>query len=243
MRYQRRFLVYFSPLREYNVICGILRWEMNGMRRARKKALSKKTVFWMRVMLPACIVLGLFVLLDARLRPVITTMAQYRCRVVSILAMNEAVMEELAISPDMSEQLICVQRGADGAVTSITVNSSGLNEVKSRLTEAVANRLVELEKQVVDIPLGTLLGWQLFAGRGPNVRLQVVPASFVQATTENELVTAGINQTQHRISVHFKVEMSAILPGYSTSVTVENDVCVAETLIVGEVPKYYAVTN
>jgi hypothetical protein len=30
------------------------------------------------------------------------------------------------------------------------------------------------------------------------------------------------------------------LPGYSTSVTVENQVCVAQTLIVGKVPQYYS---
>jgi hypothetical protein len=34
--------------------------------------------------------------------------------------------------------------------------------------------------------------------------------------------------------------MSAILPGYSTSVTVENEVCIAQTLIVGKVPQFYA---
>ena len=49
-----------------------------------------------------------------------------------------------------------------------------------------------------------------------------------------------INQTQHRIFIRFTVEMSAILPGYSTSVTVENEVCIAQTLIVGKVPQFYA---
>ena len=58
----------------------------------------------------------------------------------------------------------------------------------------------------------------------------------------DSLETAGINQTQHRIFIKFQVEMSAILPGYSTNVTVENQVCVAQTLIVGEVPQFYAGT-
>ena len=78
------------------------------------------------------------------------------------------------------------------------------------------------------------------AGRGPDIPLQVVPASFVESTIVDSLETAGINQTQHRIFIRFTVEMSAILPGYSTEVIVENEVCVAQTLIVGKVPQVYA---
>ncbi|MEG1407262.1 MAG: sporulation protein YunB, partial [Ruthenibacterium sp.] len=89
--------------------------------------------------------------------------------------------------------------------------------------------------------LGTLLGWQIMAGRGPNIHLQVLPASFVETSMVDQVETAGINQTQYRIFIRFTVQMSAILPGYSTSVTVENEICVAETLIVGQVPQVYSV--
>ena len=115
-----------------------------------------------------------------------------------------------------------------------------VNRLKTRLTNAVANRLLSVPKQDVSIPLGTLLGWQIMAGRGPDIPLQVVPASFVESTIVDSLETAGINQTQHRIFIRFTVEMSAILPGYSTEVIVENEVCVAQTLIVGKVPQVYA---
>ena len=56
----------------------------------------------------------------------------------------------------------------------------------------------------------------------------------------DSFVSAGINQTQHRVCIRFTVEMSAILPGYSTSVDVTDEVCVAQTLIVGQVPEFYA---
>ena len=115
-----------------------------------------------------------------------------------------------------------------------------MNRMKARLTEAVSNRLMSLENQDVAIPLGTLLGWQLLAGRGPEVHLQIVPASFVESNVVDTLETAGINQTQHRVCIRFTVEMSAILPGYSTSVEVADEVCVAQTLIVGQVPEFYA---
>lgn len=199
----------------------------------------KRTVLT-RILLVILAVIVMFAVLDARLRPIITTMASYQCRVISVLAMNEAVMAELEAYPKEAGELTRVEKSANGKVSSIEVNTGELNRLKTRLTAAVSLRLMELENQTISIPLGTLLGWQLLAGRGPNISLKVVPTSFVHTTTQDEVETAGINQTNHRIIIHFSVEMSALLPGYTTSVTVENDICVAETVIVGEVPQFYA---
>lgn len=211
------------------------------MRRVRRRAaMPKKRIIFFRLLLTFAAALTAFAVLDSRLRPVITTMAQYQCRVVSVLAMNEAVMEELSRIPQEEQLLVTVEKAPDGTVSAIEINSVEVNRLKTRLTNAVANRLLSVPKQDVGIPLGTLLGWQIMAGRGPDIPLQVVPASFVESNIVDSLETAGINQTQHRISIHFTVEMSAILPGYSTEVIVENEVCVAQTLIVGKVPQVYA---
>ena len=206
----------------------------------RPAAAPKKRAVLIRLFLVFAALFAAFAVLDNRLRPVITTMAQYQCRVVSVLAINEAVMEEISSIPESERSFVNVEKAPDGTVSAIEIDSVELNRLKTRLTNAVANRLLSVPKQDVSIPLGTLLGWQIMAGRGPDIPLQVVPASFVQSTIVDSLETAGINQTQHRVLIRFTVEMSAILPGYSTDVTVENEVCVAQTLIVGKVPQVYA---
>ena len=167
-------------------------------------------------------------------------MAQYQCRVVSVIAINEAVMDELEKMGDVPHRLVHLEKNVDGTVSNVELDSVEMNRLKSRLTEAVSNRLTGLENQDVAIPLGTLLGWQLLAVRGPDIHLQIVPASFVESEVVDTLESAGINQTQHRVCIRFTVEMSAILPGYSTSVDVTDEVCVAQTLIVGQVPEFYA---
>ncbi len=211
------------------------------MRHIRRPAATpKKRVVLIRLFLVFAALFAAFAVLDNRLRPVVTTMAQYQCRVVSVLAINEAVMEELGSIPESERSLVTVEKAPDGTVSAIEIDSVEMNRLKTRLTNAVANRLLSIPKQDVSIPLGTLLGWQIMAGRGPDIPLQVVPTSFVQSAIVDSLETAGINQTQHRVLIRFTVEMSAILPGYSTDVTVENEVCVAQTLIVGKVPQVYA---
>ena len=159
------------------------------MRRAGPKNRKRKYRWKLAGVLLAAA--ALFAAVDSQLRPVVETMAQYQCRVVSVIAINEAVMDELE------------------KMGNVELDSVEMNRLKARLTEAVSNRLTGLENQDVAIPLGTLLGWQLLAGRGPDIHLQIVPASFVESEVVDTLESAGINQTQHRVCIRFTVEMSA----------------------------------
>ena len=186
------------------------------------------------------VVLMLLVAVDQQLRPVIVTMAQYQCQQISLRAINDAVSQELASDSAASEQLVRAEKGEDGSVQAIVMDADRVNALKTRLTAAVSQRLLSLPDQEISVPLGTLLGWQILAGRGPDIRLNVVPASYVYSELKDELTSAGINQTEHKLFIDFTVEMSAILPGYSTEVTVTDEVCISQTMIIGSVPQMYA---
>ena len=93
------------------------------MRRFRRPAVtvSKRRVILFRLFLVFCAAFAVFSVLDNRLRPVITTMAQYQCRVVSVLAMNEAVMEELNEVQDIEQALVEVDKAPDGTVSALSL--------------------------------------------------------------------------------------------------------------------------
>ncbi len=211
------------------------------MRRRQKKA--KRRRWPLRLALLAGLIVFGLIELDHEVRPVVITMAQYQARVSSILAINEAVLGELEKTGIGYEDLVQVSTNAAGEVTAVQTDAAAINRVKSQLTNAVSARLAMMELEEVEIPIGTLLGWQIFAGRGPVIRFQVVPASFVESNITSTLESAGINQTQHKILMDFTVEMSAIIPGYTTSVEVNTQVSIADTLIIGEVPQFYAITG
>ena len=50
---------------------------------------------------------------------------------------------------------------------------------------------------------------------------------------------AGINQTRHQILLSVDVYTSILLPGFTASTKVSNEIAVAETVIVGSVPETY----
>lgn len=96
----------------------------------------------------------------------VITMAQYQARVSSILAINEAVLDELEKEEVGYDDLVTVTRLEDGTVSSIQADTTAINRLKARLTNAVSARLTALQLEEVEVPVGTLLGWQIFAGAG-----------------------------------------------------------------------------
>ena len=87
--------------------------------------------------------------------------------------------------------------------------------------------------------LGSLTGSPLLAGRGPRISVRMESVGSSSARFENQFESAGINQTKHRIVLRIDVYVSILLPGYSTVTQVTNEITVAETVIVGEVPGTY----
>ena len=91
----------------------------------------------------------------------------------------------------------------------------------------------------LSIPLGTLTGSALLAGRGPRFRVRMQSVGSCSAHFENAFEHAGINQTTHSILLYVDVSVSILLPGFNTSAKVSNAFSVAETVIVGDVPDTY----
>ncbi len=199
-------------------------------RRSRRRA---------AVLIAVALVCYLLFSAEARLRPMILTMAEYECRQRAIQKMNTAVTDAMAAAPQLFEGLYRIERDPQGAVLAVTGDAAAINQVKAHLTQQVAAALDQLREQTYYIPVGSLLGWQLLAGRGPSIGFQAIPDSYVNSDVITTLDTAGINQTELRVFLVLQADMTAMLGGYSAEVYVENQICIAQVLIVGQVPQTY----
>lgn len=187
------------------------------------------------------VVIVLFgVWMSANLRPIIRTVTENQAKILCTSAVSSAVMDELEHLSVTYNSLVSILRDEQGIITGIETNAVAVNQLMAQLTDAVNNRLAAIPNQTVSIPLGTLTGIDLLSGRGPRVRLRMIPSSYVESKLVNRFDTAGINQTHHQILIEFTVTMSAILAPYSSTVRVVTEVCIAETVIIGVVPETYA---
>lgn len=177
--------------------------------------------------------------LEAHIRPVLLTVVQYESKRYALSAFNDAVALNIGKNPDAYQGLYSVTYADDGTIAAVRANAYMMNKLSSDLVESLESKLNDLEDSTLDVPVGTLLGVQALAGRGPVLRMKILPESFVSAQVYDKMESSGINQTAMSVYVHFYVEMSVILSGYSTTVTAENDICLSQMLLVGKTPQTY----
>lgn len=182
-------------------------------------------------------------LLDLQMRPAIEDMIAYQAQLYAMRTINTAMLRELEASNIRYDDIAHLSRTGDGTVTSIQTDVIAVNRLKARMADAVLRELEEMGQQSIQVPLGTLLGYQLTAGRGPEVEIRIVPVGFVQSELYNHFQAAGINQTLHQIMLQTGVQIAAVLPGYKVKTETTTSFCLAETVIVGTVPDGYTIVG
>ena len=152
---------------------------------------------------------------------------------------TEAVNPAIDSGDIQYDELITFQKDANGSITAFQSNMAAFNRLQSAITSDVLERLGEVSNTQLAIPLGTLTGSALLAGRGPKIRVRMQSVGSCSAHFENAFDHAGINQTTHSILLYVDVSVTILLPGFSTFTKVSNAFSVAETVIVGAVPDTY----
>ena len=173
------------------------------------------------------------------LKPVMTSMATARVSNTVNRIVSAAVNEAVADGEIDYQNFVIFDKDDTGHITALRSNVAEVNRMQGRIADEILARLAEVSTSELEIPLGTLTGSALLAGRGPNLHVRMQAVGSASATFRNQFTAAGINQTRHQIFLDVDVYMSILLPGMKTSTKVSNEIAVAETVIVGGVPDTY----
>ena len=149
---------------------------------------------------------------------------------------NDAVDAYLEAGQLRYEDLVRLERNADGSVAAARFDMAAVNRMKSVILRELGERLPDRVREKVAIPLGNVLLPSLLSGRGGSLPVRVVSLRSANAELESGLRAAGINQTLHSLSLRVEVELLLLTPAGLLNRTVTASVPVAQTLIVGQVP-------
>ena len=189
-------------------------------------------------MLLVILILLSFLALNAALHPIVESMLTAQARSIFTEAVNQAILD--AAGDNISyNSFVELTTGEDGAVSSIQTDSMAVNKFKAYASQAVANRLEEINKKDISVPVGTLTGIELFTGRGPDVKLRLVQKGSITADLSSSFSEAGINQTCHAINCDVSAQFYAVIPGFKIPVDLNTTVVIAQSVIVGDVPDSY----
>ena len=174
-----------------------------------------------------------------RLKPVMRSMATARVSNLVNRIVSAAVNDAVADGEIDYQNFVIFDKDEAGHITALRSNVAEVNRMQSRIADEILRRLTEVSTSELEIPLGTLTGSALLAGRGPRLFVRMQAVGSANAVFRNQFTSAGINQTRHQIFLDVDVYMSILLPGMKTSTKVTNEIAVAETVIVGSVPDTY----
>ena len=173
---------------------------------------------------------------SVRLEEAMKIFAQTTGNTMLSLTLQNALYQQIR---EREEEYVTVERDASGRVTAIRIHSTELSLLASELTVTMLAELRDYQNDTFGIPLGNLTSNALLSGRGPLIRVRPVSAGNIANELKSTMESAGINQTLHRVSLHFSVTVNYLAPLESCMDTISFDLLIAETLIVGEVPILY----
>lgn len=200
----------------------------------RQMSLKKPFVFFLITILFTFIIAFVF---NNKVQPVISTLCEANSRYIALTCTEEAVSEN--ISDIEYANLITIQKDSNGKVTALNANVMEMNKISNNISRQVQEELYNTKESYITIPLGSVVGNNVFGGYGPKMKIKTVPAGNVITKFKSEFESAGINQTRHRIFLEVTTKVMTVAPFYTATQEYITDVTVAETVIVSDTPNAY----
>lgn len=172
------------------------------------------------------------------LRSLVTDLAVSDAQDMAVAAVNDVVKKTLTEGNYSYADLVRLEKDESGAVTAVTTDIAAINALAADISSGVAG---QTEKSIIEVkvPLGNLTGSSILMDKGPEIPVSVITLASSFAGFRSDLSGAGINQTRHQIILELQINLSLLLPWRTVNTTVDSEVLVAETIIVGEVPQSY----
>ena len=199
----------------------------------------------LKILLLLLLVLGTagFLWFRSTYRDVIRELAQTQVKNTTSDLTNDAIAKQIADGVVQYDRIVYFEKDLDGRITALKTNIGEVNRLKTDILNIITDEILSLETTDIGIPLGSLLLPELFSGRGPKIPVQILAIRNSDANFVSFFTQAGINQTLHQVTMEVSIDVSVLVLGQTASFTMESQVVVAETVIVGQVPNTFLQTG
>lgn len=184
-----------------------------------------------------------FLMLRSRYRDIIQELAQTQVKNTTSDLTNDAIAKQIAQGVIQYDRIVYFEKDLDGRITALKTNMSEVNRLKTDILNLINDEILALDTSDIGIPLGSLFLPELLSGKGPAIPVHILSIRNSDAAFTSAFSQAGINQTLHQLVMVVSVDVSVLVLGQTSSFTVNSEVVVAETVIVGDVPSTYLQTG
>ena len=183
-----------------------------------------------------CLLFILLFLFRLKYAGAIRTLAQTQVINATSDLINDAIDKQIAQGNIAYDRIVYFEKDLDGKITALKTNMSEVNRLKTAILNIINDEILALETTDLGIPVGSLILPEFFSGRGPQIPVQLLSIRNSDGDFSSNFTEAGINQTLHQLKMSVRVDISVLVLGKAQNFTVESQVVVAETVIIGAVP-------
>ena len=151
---------------------------------------------------------------------------------------NRVVARVLSQEDFASLRYVRFEKNEAGEIAAVSADMGAVNALSAAILENVVGT-AENRTLTVKIPAGSLSGVSLLMGRGPEVPVEILMLTSSRVGFDNSIVSAGINQTKHRLLLTVCVDIDVVVPWGTRSTQVQSQVLIADTIVVGQVPETF----
>lgn len=208
------------------------RYRFSKGRKSRKRRLISA------IIILASAAVAISAVTASKITPLLREVAESEAQKTALEIINQSISKRLKESKADYDDLSSVTYDSNGKVSMIKSNITAINDERTKISLYILEEYQNADLNT-KISLGTASGIDLLSGVGPGINVSISPAPSISTDVYNEFIEAGINQTVHRIMLSISVDTRVLLPSSSFTVKTSTSVCIAETVIVGEVPDAY----
>ncbi|MBQ7801800.1 MAG: sporulation protein YunB [Oscillospiraceae bacterium] len=196
---------------------------------------------WIAIL--AVTALVVFGLLRSKYRLVIQDLAETQVKNTTSDLTNDAIAKQIAAGDIQYDRIVYFEKDLNGRITALKTNMSEVNRLKTDILNIINDEILALDTSDIGIPLGSLFLPELFSGKGPAIPVHILSIRNSDATFVSHFSEAGINQTLHQLTMDVSVDVAVLVLGRTSSFTINSEVVVAETVIIGDVPETFLQTG
>ena len=185
----------------------------------------------------------LFIAFRSRYREVLGELAETQVKNSTSDLTNDAIAKQIAEGTIQYDRIVFFEKDLDGRITALKTNMSEVNRLKTDILNIINDEILALDTSDIGIPLGSLFLPELLSGKGPAIPVHILSIRNSDAVFSSNFVQAGINQTLHQLIMLVSVDVAILVLGQTGTFTVNSEVVVAETVIVGDVPNTFLQTG
>ena len=137
------------------------------------------------------------------------------------------------------EDLCNILKDNNGNIVMVSSNVISINEIISKITIGIQNKLNDISDSSFKMKLGSVTGIKFISGIGPDINIKMSTVGNIDTNLKSEFISSGINQTIHKIYLETKCNVSILTPFNTKEEVITNQILLAEAIIVGTTPETY----